>query len=431
VLAEREELIRPGVMAVIEDMVRRGMTGVLELEGNPSGRVYLDGGKIAYARASWVPGLAARLRAIAPSLVSEQPPPSRDAADAAAARFVVGHGYLTTTSLHELIKSIVVDVFLVLTIPLAEDYPIAAVRFTQTQASWTGLFPRLALAVVRGEAVSRAERMAEYGVSPTTAVVPRDLTMPAAVLTREQWAVACQIGDRVSARELAMRRGASLSDTVHCLGSLVRAGLCAPVPAPAQTRPPAIAVRQHGRPQRPVSKVQPPSLEVLRRVLTGLRRLLRAGDLRPVGDDKQQDPGLSYGPGSGVRRTQGGVWSPAWMISLTARQAAPVQAMPVQAAPVQATPVQAAAVQATAARGAPVQAPARRPTRPTVPCCGRYRGPTSCSPTPGCGWRRNGSAGTWSRPRSPARRTGRGQARSPRTGSRTPPSLNCLPPRRR
>jgi len=185
---------------------------------------------------------------------------------------VVGRGYLTTASLHELIKSVVVDAFLVLTIPLAEDHPVAATRFTSEPASWTGLFPRLGLEAVRDEAVSRAERMAEYGLSPTTAVVPRDLTTPVTLLTREQWAVACQIGDRVSARELAIRRGASLSDTVHCLGSLVRAGLCVPVP-PARERLPALAARQPGRPQHPVVQVQPPSMELLRQVLAGLRRL--------------------------------------------------------------------------------------------------------------------------------------------------------------
>jgi hypothetical protein len=177
-------------MAAIDDLVTRGMSGVLEIDGNPSGRVYLDGGQIAYARASWVPGLAARLRAIAPSLVSEELPSSGDAGDAAAAELVVGCGYLTTASLHELIKSIVVDAFLVLTIPLAEDYSLAAIRFTQPPASWPGLFPRLSLAAVRDEAVSRAERMAEDGLAPTT-----------------------------------------------CLGSLASAGLCTPVPRPDGSSP--------------------------------------------------------------------------------------------------------------------------------------------------------------------------------------------------
>ena len=55
-------------MTALEDLVTREASGVLEVTGSPSGAVYLDGGRIAFARASWVPGLAARLGAISPAL---------------------------------------------------------------------------------------------------------------------------------------------------------------------------------------------------------------------------------------------------------------------------------------------------------------------------------------------------------------------------
>lgn len=323
--AVQDELARPEVMAVIDDLVTREASGILEVAGNPAGVIYLDGGRIAYARASWVPGLAIRLRAIVPSLTGTgEPRLGEDAADAAVAALAVRHGYLTTDELHELIRSVTVEAFLVLTIPLAADSPVGAVRFTPTPVYWSDLFPRLGIDVARGEAVSRAGWMAACGLAPTTAVAPRDLIGPGAVLTPEQWAVACQIGDRVSARELAMRRGASLADMVHCLGSLVRAGLCVPVqPArrgrypygPAQSAAPAAAppmpprvtqpsaslpagqpegpsaaptaaaspgspvterlqVRLAGDPAwRTVRPARPPSVEVLRQVLNGLRRL--------------------------------------------------------------------------------------------------------------------------------------------------------------
>jgi hypothetical protein len=298
-------------MAVIEDLVTMEASGTLEIAGNPTGQVYLDGGRIAYARASWVPSLAARLRAIAPSLDNGESPLSQDAGDVDAAGLMVRHGYLSTAGLHELIESIVSDAFLVLTVPLADESLIGAVRFTPGATILPDLFPRLSLEAVRGEAVRRAERMAQYGLAPTTTVAPRDLAEPTAVLTREQWAVACQIGDRASARELAMRRGASLSDTVHCLGSLVMAGLCAPVrtggrgqsapwpglarqPAPSAESAPAelpvsglpstelvpaqrFPVRVRRLPARQehaaVEGRERPSIDVLRQVLTGLRRL--------------------------------------------------------------------------------------------------------------------------------------------------------------
>jgi hypothetical protein len=209
---------------------------------------------------------------------------------------MVRHGYLTEARLHELIESVVVDAFLVLTIPLTEDSPVRGIHFEPVLTSLPSLFPRLTLDLVRGEAIRRAERMAEYGLEPTTAVAPRDLVASATVLTPEQWAVACQIGDRVSARELALRRGASLSDTVHCLGSLVNAGLCAPVrggghgvgghgvgggqgrvalPAvpPQARRVPARAALGPAGSHRVAVQHQPPAMDVLRQVLSGLRKL--------------------------------------------------------------------------------------------------------------------------------------------------------------
>src|SRR6202034_704809 len=100
---------RPQVMNALEDLVTREASGVLEVTGSPSGAFYLDGGRIAFARASWVPGLAARLGAIRPELAGLGDPASgRDADDAAIAGFAVQRGYLTAAGLHELIRSIVV-----------------------------------------------------------------------------------------------------------------------------------------------------------------------------------------------------------------------------------------------------------------------------------------------------------------------------------
>lgn len=299
VAAVHEELVRPQVMAAIEDLMAREASGVLEVTGDPSGAFYLDGGRIAFAKASWVPGLAARLRAVCPALAGQaEPPLEQDADDAAIAEFAVQGGYLTPPGLHEIIRSIVVDAFLVLTIPLAMDSPAAGVRFTSTHTCWTEMFPRLGIDLVRGEALRVAERMTEHGLAPTTAVARCDLRAPAAVLTREQWAVACQIGAPATALDLAARRGAALSGTLECLASLTRAGLCTPVRVsrhgqpssrvPAQARPAEppstsahaerLPVRRsaqdrQARAERSVDPLQMPTPEVLRQVLDGLRKL--------------------------------------------------------------------------------------------------------------------------------------------------------------
>jgi hypothetical protein len=305
VVTTQEELGGPQVMTALDDLVTREASGVLEVTGSPSGSVYLDGGRIAFARASWVPGLAARLRAISPALagLGEMSPGSDadDADEAALAGLAVQRGYLTATGLHELIRSIVVDAFLVLTIPLATDSPVAAIRFTSTRTYWTEMFPRLGVDRVREEAFSRAERLAEHGLAPTTAVALCDLRAPSAVLTREQWAVACLIGAHASALDLAARRGAALIDTLECLGSLTTAGLCAPVRVSGHGQPPS-RVPGQGRPSGLSSQpsppaqpgstgrlptrhpaqdypgwtsgsAQPPTVEILRQVLNALKNL--------------------------------------------------------------------------------------------------------------------------------------------------------------
>src|SRR6185312_9538339 len=292
-----EELVRPQVMAAIEDLTAREASGILEVTGNPSGALYLDGGRITFGGASWVPGLVARLRAVCPALSGlAEPSPEPDADDAAIAEFAVQRGYVTPAGLHELIRSIVVDAFLVLTIPLEMDSPVAAIRFTSTRTDWSEMFPRLGIDLVRGEALRVAERMAEHGLAPTTAVVRCNLRAPAAVLTRDQWAVASQIGNRMTALELAARRGAALSDTLECLASLARAGLCAPVrvprqpssrargralpdgapsqPAPAERLPVRRPAQdRQARPKGPTDAWQGPTPEILHQVLDALKKL--------------------------------------------------------------------------------------------------------------------------------------------------------------
>jgi hypothetical protein len=230
-VAMHEELARPRVLASLEDLAAGEASGVFEVAGNPSGAVYLDGGHIAYARASWVPGLAARLGARYPVLAV---PPGQDVDDITIAGLAVQRGCLARAGLEEILRSIIIDAFLVLTVPLAADSPVTAMSFTSTRTYWTEMFPRLRLDSVRGEALRLGKRIAQYGLSATTRVTLCDLEGPTTVLTREQWAITCQLGDLrggdlMSARDLAMRSGGALSETVESLGLLVRAGVCAPV----------------------------------------------------------------------------------------------------------------------------------------------------------------------------------------------------------
>jgi stage V sporulation protein SpoVS len=188
VVAVHDELTRPRVMAVVEDLAANGATGVLEVMGDPSGALYLDGGRIAFAEASWVPGLVDRVRGLRP--VSDEVQEllaGWDADDAAVAAVAVQRGYLTPSGLHELIRSIIVDAFLVLVIPLPENSRVADIRFTSVRTHANTMFPRLDIPAVRWAALSRAERMAQYGRGRATAAASHDLRRPAAVPPQEQW----------------------------------------------------------------------------------------------------------------------------------------------------------------------------------------------------------------------------------------------------
>ena len=158
-------------MAVVEDLAAQGATGILEITGDPSGALYLDGGRIAFAEASWVPGLVDRLRGLRPASAEFQQQLAAWAADdAAIAALAVQGGYLTAARLRELVQSIVVDAFLVLVIPLPENAHVAEVRFTPVGTHANAMFPRLDIASVRWEAGRRADRMAKYCAAPTRQV---------------------------------------------------------------------------------------------------------------------------------------------------------------------------------------------------------------------------------------------------------------------
>jgi len=294
VLAAHEELARQRVMVAVEELRTRGASGVLEVTGVPSGAIYLEGGRITFAKASWVPGPAARLRGVkpVPGELAELLASRGGEDDASLAAHIARRGYLTTAGLHELISSIVIDVLLVLTIPLAVDSPGTAIRFASTRGYWPDTFPRLDVGSVRAEASRRASRIAQCDLAPTTAVALHWLRLPAAVLTREQWDIACLLTGPASAQELALRSGTALADTMECLGGLMRAGLCAPVRIPGQRRltsrvplgtPAAMTPVEPTAPDRPgrtseglsetAGPGQPVPLALLRQVLDGLRKL--------------------------------------------------------------------------------------------------------------------------------------------------------------
>ncbi len=228
--------------AVLEGLALQEVAGVIEIDGNPDGAIYLDHGHITYAHASWTPNLTARLSgALKPGAEAGEllRGDDREAGDLGAV--LIDRSYLTESALRAILQSIVVDAIMVLTVPLAEQASVAGIRFESAKKHWAASFCRLPVHVVRAEAIGRAERM------------------PSA-----------------------------LSGTVGHVGDLIKAGLGAERPIPVRADAPAAAAtvlplakrqagtRHRGGPEAGEavpSQLPPVPADSLKRVLEGLRRL--------------------------------------------------------------------------------------------------------------------------------------------------------------
>lgn len=221
------------VAAVLEGLALQHATGELEVDGRPGGAIYLDRGEVVFARSAWSPDLATRLQGslgASPGLrdllaASDQPPGDLG-------NQLVAAGYLSAEDLKTLLRSVVLDALIVLTVPLADDASVANIRLIPSVSHWAEAFCRLSVASVRAEAIRQGGRMAGFDLSKSGSLELCDLKSGPAVLSREQWAIANLIDGTASARDLAWDNGLALYETIECVSGLVRAGLCTAAVAP-------------------------------------------------------------------------------------------------------------------------------------------------------------------------------------------------------
>jgi hypothetical protein len=55
VLTRTDELTGTRVTATLERLAERRVSGIMEIDGNPAGTIYLNHGRITFAQASWIP----------------------------------------------------------------------------------------------------------------------------------------------------------------------------------------------------------------------------------------------------------------------------------------------------------------------------------------------------------------------------------------
>jgi hypothetical protein len=182
----------------------------------------------------------------------------------------VQRNYLSRGELQAILRSVIVDAAIVLTVRGGEDAFISDIRFAAPGAHWAGAFSSLRVDAVRAEARRRAEHMTRYHLTRTTQVRLADLGRPSAVLSRRQWAIASAVDGSASVQDLAWGCGMALYDAIECVGHLVRAGLCVPCGSRLVMSVP-VAMVDARLPD--VSEYASPAPELLRRVLDGLRKI--------------------------------------------------------------------------------------------------------------------------------------------------------------
>ena len=215
------------VAAVLETLANEQVSGVLEIDGSPTGTVYFEQGQITFARASWTPDLGARLRgALRPAGKLSDLLDSGDRPDSDLGDILIRHGLITRERLQEILRSVVIDTLIALTAPPLDRASVSDIRFQAPGSHWAATFCQLDVASVAAEAATWADRISRYGVARSTPVALRDLDLSCAVLKREQWDIAATLDQPLSAQELAWQHGLALCDVIERVGGLVQSGLC-------------------------------------------------------------------------------------------------------------------------------------------------------------------------------------------------------------
>ena len=126
-----------------------------------------------------------------------------------------------------MLRSVVIDALIVLTMPLADETSVTATSFPPAATHWARGYCRLKANSMRAVAAKRSSGLARCGLAVNTRLELRDLAHPCAVLSKEHWAMASRIDGNLSIRDLARECGIPLYDAIDRVCYLSGKGLCA------------------------------------------------------------------------------------------------------------------------------------------------------------------------------------------------------------
>ncbi len=253
---------------------------MLKITGHPGGVVYLADGYIVFAESRIVPDIGSRL------VNSGQLPEPHwsdlleaSEPDGCEACLLLRRGLITAAEMKELLLSVTLDALLAMTVQ-AGDGPLAGISFAPQPPHCAGSVLRLDTGSAWAYAVRVGERLVRHEIRYQARPRLCHPGQPWPAASPDEVAVAGQIDGRATVRDLAWRNGLALHDTVEWIARLIGQGLCA-ITAPPGSVPRARVApggpSSHDHAPGPRQDAQPqwatPDMDVLRQVLTGLRRL--------------------------------------------------------------------------------------------------------------------------------------------------------------
>ncbi len=253
---------------------------MLKITGHPGGVIHLAHGYTVFAESRIAPDIGSRL-------VNSGQLPERHWSDLLEASESAGcegclllrRGLITAAEMKELLVSVTLDALLAMAVQTVGGPPVG-ISFVPQPPHCAGSVLRMDTGSAWAYAVRVGYRLAGHEIRYQARPRLCHPARPWPAASPAEVAMAGQLDGRATVRDLAWRNGLALHDTVEWIARLIEQGLC------AITAPPGDVPRARVAPASPTSHAQTlrnrqdaqpqwatPNMDVLQRVLNGLRRL--------------------------------------------------------------------------------------------------------------------------------------------------------------
>jgi hypothetical protein len=286
----------PGrVAGELAALAAQGASGALEISGDPGGTSYLTEGYLTFAESAAVPDPGSRLVNSRRVLVDQWSRADQDSQpDGCAGDLLIDRGLIDPREWQTVLRSAALDALLSLAIQLSGDPAATGSSFVPEQAHPAGSAVRLDARSAWAYAWQEAGRLTGHAVLPGARLRLCGPGPAGPGVGGQALAVLGQIDGQATLRDLAWRNGLALYGVMDWVDRLIEDGVCtvagsqggdqappADLPAPRSASPaprpasPALPAGLRHPDDRDGANLRwtPPDLNLLGRVLAGLRRM--------------------------------------------------------------------------------------------------------------------------------------------------------------